>query len=210
MNAATLKSDDAVRILNMVYSVFLAIIGRFAIQQIGGGGDVRPLEVHFLISESNWIPVLFLTFYFIFDWLSTNITLPMKASMTHMLLPVMITGIVVLGGLVAFAFVPSHLWYFLFGVYAAITPWYDIIATKSADEEAHGLKNCIIIYGMISLRVATGLIILCLAGFRLWLHPDGHVQPADGWLLFWLGVYVGLKMARYFVFIPLNQKDKSS
>lgn len=206
MSAVIVKPDEVVRLLNMVYSVFLAILARFAIQQ-SGGTDSKPLEIHFLISGTNWLPVLFLSVYFFLDWLTTNITVPLKVRVTHILLPFMVIAILALGGLVAFAFAPSSRWVLLFGLYASIVPWYDIIGIGATDERALGLQNCMIIYGLIFCRVVTGIFILLIAVFKLWLHPDTPLQTSAGWLITWLGIYVGFKLLRYVIFLPLFHKQ---
>jgi hypothetical protein len=206
MNTITLKPDDVVRILNMVYSVFLAILARFAIQQVGGTGT-KPLEIQLLISDVNLIPVLLLVTYFLFDWLTANITVPLKERVSHLLLPVLIVGVLALGGLVAFSFVPSGSWLVFFGAYAFVVPWYDIIVIKAVTEKDQGLRNCLIIYGIILARLASGAFILVIASLKLWLHPDTLVQSLDGSLLTWIGVYVALKLIRYIIFLPLLHKQ---
>lgn len=209
MNIVPLKSDDALRILNMVYSVFFAILARFAIQQTGGVNG-EPLKIHVLVSQNNWIPVTLLCTYFIFDWLTANISLPLKGKIPHLLVPLMMVGILALGGLVAFAFVPSGLWALLVGVYVSLTPWYDIIGMKSDDENNQGLGNCMLIYAVIFLRLVTGVFFLSMAMFKLWLHPESPVKASDGWLLIWLCIYVILKLIRYSVLLPLycNHSNK--
>jgi hypothetical protein len=204
MNTVTIPQADVLRILNMLYSVFLGILARFAIQQTTGNN--QRLEVHFLISHGNLIPVALLSIYFVFDWLSTNITVPSKMRINNLILPGMIVGIVCLGGLVAFAFVPSNCWLLLFGLYASIVPWYDLIDTKSIDEQRHGLINCLVIYGIILVRVTLGLFVFISGAFHTLLLPSNLLSSNDWWLL---ASVVLLKLFRYYVFVPLYHQSRN-
>lgn len=151
------------------------------------------------------MPVLLLSTYFVFDWLTTNITVPMKANVSlHLLLPFMVLGIVVLGGLVAFAFAPSSWWIFFFGLYAFIVPWYDIVAI---DENTWSLSRSFVIYAIILFRVITGLFVFTIASFQLWLYPKNHLELSDGWLIMLIAAYVFLKVLRYAITLPWLKKD---
>jgi hypothetical protein len=191
--------DEAARILNMLYAVFLAVFFRFCIVQVidhGGGVDIR-----LLISKGNGATVVLLAIYYLFDWLTTNLSTAAKG-INYLLLPIFIVLMVWLGGLVAFAFEPTRDWYFWFGLYASLVPWWDLIDIDRERPTREQVGLCLALNLVVLLRLACGIFILVASWFLLWIFPNEH-QELNGNLIYLLFCYVALKALRYALYVHL-------
>lgn len=206
MQINSLKNDDVIRLLNIVYSMFFAVLARFSVEQTKSPDGV--IGINFLITTSNICMVLSLYIYFAFDWLTTNFTVQTKTGTgAHRLLPILVLFILALGGLVAFSFQPTAHWVFYFGIYAVVVPFYDLISTPS-----HGMASAkrIIVWIIISLRCAVGMFIVIQSGFFLYLQPEGIVDGTNLSFDYLIILYVALKVGRYYIILPIMTDDVPS
>lgn len=181
-------------VLNTMYAIFLGLLFTFFFHQEISGGAVK--EVHFLVTRDNWLPVTFLSVYFVLDWLTTNLTVRLKEPMNHWVLMALILLVSYLGGLVVLAFYPRTTLYFLFAVYASVVPWWDKPKRKSS------LPCQLVTYGIILMRMAVGLYMLFIVGIKVFAYQS--LTSMNSSVPVALVTYVALKFFRYVLYVQFD------
>jgi hypothetical protein len=199
LTAQKVDKSRALPLLNVVYTVFLGLLFRQTFQH-----QVDPIThrvvVTMLLTNNNILPVILLATYFLFDWLSANLTIELKDGVSHPLLLLLILLIVYLGATVMYAFAPSTIFYLCVFAYATVVAFWDLFVPHS-NGDAETAWRGFVIGAVIAARSAialTGLfwmVLLALLGFTGSV-PE-QLWPAALLLLF----YVGLKVVRYVVYL---------
>lgn len=198
-------------ILNTIYAIFLGLLFTFLVQikSDESSGDVKGITL--MVSSSTLKPVIILSLYFLFDWFTTNVTIPLKTGFNNLLLILFVVLIVFLGVMVALAFDPNPIrLYWFFGIYAVIVTAWDILLSKIPDFREH-VTFSLLIYTTVIARFSIGVFMLFFLTFGWLLRPDDYEQILDHQtMLSLLTIYVVVKFIRYYVYVfCLNLKTNS-
>src|SRR5262245_59887168 len=118
-----IQGDYIISMLNNVYAIFLCLVFTYFVS-FQFNQDAHSFQIRLMLTPENAYPVILLTAYFILDWLTATITVPLKQEMLY-LLPLVLVGLILyLGVMIIFALDPKRLFhlYLLFGIYASVVP----------------------------------------------------------------------------------------
>ncbi len=196
------ESNLVLSILNTIYAIFLGLLFTFLVQikSNESNGDVK--EITIMVSLNNIAPVIILSLYFLFDWFTTNVTIPLKKGFNNLLLILFVVLIVLLGVMVALAFDPNPMrLYWLFGMYAVVVTAWDILLSKIPDFKEH-IAFSLLIYTTVIARFSIGIFMLFFLSFGWMLRPDDYKEILDHQtMLSLLTVYLIVKLFRYYIYV---------
>lgn len=179
--------------LNTVYAIFLGLIGTYLI-----GEETSPSNGVFVLhlnpGNRAWVGVM--CTYFVFDWLSANLSVARRGTVNHLVLIAVLLLIAYLGVVVVAAFGPGHDFFQLLAVYVFIVPSWDIFA-RWQDFRKNGGSKTILVCAI--LRIILGVFVACrVLVFELVDHSDHATLSSE--LFVWMMALVVVKITRYFAF----------
>jgi len=182
--------------VNTVYAIFLGLLGTFLVSQnLDGAGQLQGVVLQ--VSDQNWLPVSLMGAYYIFDWLSANVTVGHRGRINHLLLIAVLILISYLGVLVITAFAPSHVFFSLLAPYVLIVPFWDLwLRGSDFAPTGRGLAIAAIALVRIILGVFIGFRVL---SFELLSTHSDHAA-LQGELLILLIAFVLVKILRYLTY----------
>lgn len=191
-------------ILNTIYAIFLGFLF-ISLFELRFDDSSNQLVLNLLITGKNRLPLCLLFSYFIFDWLTFNMTV--KGGVNHLIVVPLIVLIVCLGALTILAFVPSRTLYLFFSMYLFIVSWWDLFRVQVLDIKATELAKYFLVYGIFLIRLSLGFYMLCFCAFGAWLK-----LPYEGTsLLIATSFAVLFKFIRYLTYVGLmknNEREK--
>jgi len=195
--------EELVRtILNTIYAIFLGFLFTNVFHRTIDPSTENVRSVKFLIDAKNVLPVCLLSFYFLLDWLTANLTLSSKkkVGINHFYLMLIMALICYLGGMIILAFAPERNLYLLFAVYATLVPWWDILTPSLPDPLKQSLSVKLWISFIMLLRLVVGLFMLVVVLLNF-LRPASDFEAVYHTLHLSMSVLVAAKFFRYLFFL---------
>ncbi len=196
------NSNLVLSILNTIYAIFLGLLFTFCVQLKVNDSDGNVKEISIMVSSANIFPVVILALYFLFDWLTTNVTIPLKEGFNNLLLIIFIILVVFLGLMVALAFDPNPFpLYWSFGSYAVIVTIWDVLLSKIPDFRGSVIFS-LLIYTTVIARFSIGLFMLFFVWFIFFFRPEDYREILDQQtMILLLTIYLIVKFIRYYVYV---------
>jgi hypothetical protein len=199
-----IESQKVITTLNVIYSMFFAVLARFAFQQEINPSTRSVSGIHCLVDAQNLLPVVFLASYFLLDWLTTNITAALKDGMNHLVFVALIIIVAYLGVLVALSFAVTIQFYFLVSTYACVVPWWDLMKPSMYRLESQVLFRSLVVYGIVILRLVVGISMLLTVVLSWWLNSTEALTNIRPIMFIGLFLYLILKLIRYFAYVQFD------